>query len=83
MLCRTSIDWVLFERLSAHREVIAARQLFIKAERPVTRTITGEIVSGDVDYALGYEIRSCKRIRKKTCVRECVDCRGSKESNHV
>ena len=80
MLCRTSIDWVLFERLSAHREVIAASQLFIKADRPVTRTITGKIVSGDVDYTLDMKLQADQ---EKTSVREYVDCRGSKESDHV
>ena len=55
-LCRTSIDLVLFERLTAHQEVIAARQFSLKAERPViARTTKGEIVTGEVDYALGYE----------------------------
>ena len=55
-LCRTSIDLVLFERLSAHQEMIAARQLFLKAERPlIARTTKGKTVTGDVDYALGYE----------------------------
>jgi len=54
--CRTSIELILFERLSAHQQEPAARNLSLTAERPViARTITGDVVTGDVDYVLGYE----------------------------
>jgi hypothetical protein len=49
-LHRTAIDLTLFERLSAHQEN-GARKLCVKAERTVAaESLTGKIVSGDVDY---------------------------------
>jgi hypothetical protein len=55
-LCRTCIDLVLFDRLSAHQESIAARNLSLLAERSiVTQTLDPSVVvSGDADYILGY-----------------------------
>jgi hypothetical protein len=56
-LCRTSIDLVLFDRLSAHQETLAARQLSLKGERSiVARCLEPQrVVSGDADYVLGYD----------------------------
>jgi len=54
-LCRTSVHLILCERLSAHQEEYAARQLSLKSKHPViARSITGKVVTGNVDYVLGY-----------------------------
>jgi len=55
-LCRTAIDLVLFERLEAHQEEAAARQLWLHGEAPVTSYCRqpNHIVSGEADYLLGY-----------------------------
>ena len=55
-LRHTSINLILYERLSAHQEERATRQLSLKPKRPViARSTTGEVVAGYVDYVLGYE----------------------------
>jgi hypothetical protein len=58
-LCRTSIDLVLFDRLSAHQEILGARQLSLKGERSiVARCLEPQhVVSGDADYVLGYDFK--------------------------
>jgi S-methylmethionine-dependent homocysteine/selenocysteine methylase len=55
-LCRTSIDLVLFERLSAHQEDEALRNLVLQAEKPIVSYLPNpkEAITGDVDYQLGY-----------------------------
>jgi hypothetical protein len=55
-LCRTSIDMVLFERLSAHQEHEALRNLVLQAGKPIVSYLPNpnEAICGDVDYQLGY-----------------------------
>ncbi|KAJ9387189.1 hypothetical protein DTO063F5_3284 [Paecilomyces variotii] len=55
-LSRTLINLVLFDRLEAHQEELAAKQISIRGGYPVeTRVPNGkEIITGNADYALGY-----------------------------
>ncbi|KAL2005171.1 hypothetical protein VTN00DRAFT_3021 [Thermoascus crustaceus] len=57
-LSRTLIDLVLFDRLEAHQEELAARNLLIRGECRIeahTATKREEIVTGDADWVLGYD----------------------------
>ncbi|KAJ9212906.1 hypothetical protein DTO166G4_5563 [Paecilomyces variotii] len=57
-LSRTLIDIVLFDRMDAHQEELAARKLSIRGEVPLEAVISSEneiIVAGNADYALGYD----------------------------
>ncbi|KAJ9354890.1 hypothetical protein DTO280E4_6674 [Paecilomyces variotii] len=57
-LSRTLIDIVLFDRMDAHQEELAARKLSIRGEVPLEAVISSEneiIVVGNADYALGYD----------------------------
>lgn len=56
-LSRTFIDLVLFDRMEAHQEELAAWNLVIRGEcRIEAQTALEEkIVSGDADYVLGYD----------------------------
>ncbi|KAJ9320733.1 hypothetical protein DTO027B3_8287 [Paecilomyces variotii] len=57
-LSRTLIDIVLFDRMDAHQEELAARKLSIRGEVPLEALISSEneiIVVGNADYALGYD----------------------------
>ncbi len=55
-LCRTAIDLVLFDRLEAHQEAAAARQLSLRSESSIVAQCLepNHVVSGDADYTLGY-----------------------------
>jgi hypothetical protein len=54
---RTFIDIVLFDRLLAHQEELAARNLVIRGECRITAHTADEqrAISGDADYVLGYD----------------------------
>lgn len=55
-LCRTSIDMILFDRLSLKQDVAGARNLVIKGEKAITTACVGKAreISGIADYVLGY-----------------------------
>lgn len=55
-LSRTFIDIVLFDRLRAHQEEVAARRLFLRGEYQLNARASAELqVFGIADYALGYD----------------------------
>ncbi|KAJ9300558.1 hypothetical protein DTO271G3_1722 [Paecilomyces variotii] len=57
-LSRTLIDIVLFDRMEAHQEELAARKLSVRGEVHLEASIISSekeiIVVGNADYALGY-----------------------------
>src|SRR5436190_7068114 len=56
-LCRSMVDLVLFDRLAAHQEEVAARQISLHGEYAIVAHCRqpNKVVSGNADYALGYE----------------------------
>ncbi|GAD97727.1 predicted protein [Paecilomyces variotii No. 5] len=57
-LSRTLIDILLFDRVEAHQDKLAARQLSVRGEVPLEATVSATrdvIVKGNADYALGYD----------------------------
>ncbi|KAH8692959.1 hypothetical protein BGW36DRAFT_362500 [Talaromyces proteolyticus] len=54
-LCRTPIDLVLFERIEAHHNEMVARRIAVHGEYDVIATSETHLISGRVDYAIGYD----------------------------
>ncbi|KAJ9291607.1 hypothetical protein DTO021C3_964 [Paecilomyces variotii] len=56
-LSRTLIDLVLFDRLEAQQQELAARKISLRGEYPVETRVPGEreIITGNAHYALGYD----------------------------
>jgi hypothetical protein len=56
-VCRSTVDLVLFDRLTAHQEAVASRRISLHGEYSIVAHCSepNKVISGNADYALGYE----------------------------